>query len=297
MRRVRGGPSVREFLEYYLLVLLGKKGHSKRELTEAIREESAANRSYRASGVLRVASSEMDRALGALHQRGWIRPMSSPGKWTITADGRRARRRIKRQHADRPNSKEKAARKLLSLLRSAPQGRSVLDVGTGEGYLALKLARKGFQVLGIDSGIFDYSKESIQKAREQADSYGGKVEFRKADVTRLPESEGTFDYVVTSQAIHCMRNPMKCLQAIYRLLKPSGKFVSLDFSVGVKGFLAHGFHCLLALSPEEWEQVLPDCGFRQIQMYQVDDYLLVEARKPNRQLAGKPKRRKFNATL
>jgi len=155
----------------------------------------------------------------------------------------------------------------------------VLDVGTGEGFLAFKLAEQGFSVLGIDSGAHDYSKDSIEKAKERARTRGGRAEFQKADVTQLTELQSTFDYVVSSQAVHCMNDQWACLRAIHRLLKPGGRFLCVDFAVGLKGFLAHGFHDFLAISREEWEELLRQCGFQGVQIYEIDDYMVVEARK------------------
>jgi ubiquinone/menaquinone biosynthesis C-methylase UbiE len=141
------------------------------------------------------------------------------------------------------------------------------------------LAKRAFHVLGIDSGAFDYSKDSIEKARENMGSEKGRLEFRTADVTELARPGRGFHYVVSSQAVHCMKNQRKCLGAIHRLLKPGARFLSLDFLVGMEGFLAHGFHCFLAVSREEWEQILPAIGFDDIETQKVRDYLIVDARK------------------
>jgi ubiquinone/menaquinone biosynthesis C-methylase UbiE len=157
----------------------------------------------------------------------------------------------------------------------------VLDVGTGEGYLAFKLAEAGFKVLGIDSGDFGYSKDSIQKAIEKTN--GAKdydVEFRVADVKKLADMENAFDYVVASQALHCMKDQRGCLEAIHRLLKPGGKFISADLLIGLRGFFAHGFHCFLALSKEEWVQTLLECGYMNVNVHEVSDFCVVEAQKP-----------------
>jgi len=156
----------------------------------------------------------------------------------------------------------------------------VLDVGTGEGFLAFKVAARGVRVLGIDNGCFEYSKDSIRQARKEAQQHGGDVEFREAAVSDLAELNGSFDYVVSSQAIHCMDNQEACLRAVRDLLAPGGQFLCMDFAIGIRGFFAHGFHGFLAISREEWEQYLPGCGFEGVQVHEVQDYLVVAARKP-----------------
>ncbi len=280
MASARCGPSIREFLTYYVLVLLAAKRRTMPELVEEIDARSAENRAYRRNGALRVGTREMEGAIYSLADRGWVRLRPRGASWDITSAGRRARREIEQTFRGSSDSKQEAASKLIARLKEAPRGSYVLDVGTGEGFLARKLARRGFRVLGIDSGAFDYSKDSIERAREGMGSDNGRLELRRADVTELPCPHRGFDYIVSSQAVHCMKNQRKCLKAIHRLLKPGGRFLSLDFLVGLEGFLAHGFHCFLAMSREEWAQILPAIGFDDIHMYKVRNYLVVDARRP-----------------
>jgi ubiquinone/menaquinone biosynthesis C-methylase UbiE len=181
--------------------------------------------------------------------------------------------------AEDSGGKERAAQKLIELLGPVPSDTYVLDVGTGQGFLALRLAERGFRVLGIDSGCFDYSKDSIQKAREQARGQGGDVEFRQADIRRLDEPDESFDCIVSSQAVHCMEDQVECLKAVHRFLKPGGRLLCIDFLVGLQGFLQHGFHCFLALSREEWVELLVEHGFSDIRMYEMGDHLLIECTK------------------
>jgi ubiquinone/menaquinone biosynthesis C-methylase UbiE len=285
MPPTRCGPSIREFLAYYVLVLLAKSRRTTQELVEEIEARSAENQSFRPNGALRVSSREMDGVIDSLADRGCVRLRPPGARWGITNAGRRARREMEQTSASRSDSKQRAASKLIARLKEAPGGSHVLDVGTGEGFLARRLARRGFRVLGIDSGAFDYSKDSIEKAQQSAGSASGRLEFRRADVIALARPRRGFDYVVASQAVHCMKRQRRCLQAIHRLLKPGGRFLSLDFLVGLEGFLAHEFHCFLAISREEWEQILPAIGFDDVHAQKVRDYLIVDARKARGHLA------------
>lgn len=260
------------------MLLLSEKARSKREMVEEIRERSAGNRSYRSTGVLWPASSEVDRVLDELAAEELITPPKRGSRWRVTEQGEEALAAYEAQEEE-SDGKERAAQKLMELLGPASSDTYVLDVGTGQGFLALRLAQRGFRVLGIDSGSFDYSKDSIQKAREQGRGEGGDVEFRQADIRRLDQADESFDRIVSSQAVHCMDDQLECIQAVHRLLKPGGRFLCIDFLVGVQGFLQHGFHCFLALSREEWVELLVEQGFADIRMYEMGDYLLVECRK------------------
>lgn len=307
MKRTRSGCEVKEVCSYLVLELLGGgKRLARRELIRGIARRTAENRSFRSNGVLRVAGSDMAEVLAGLEARGWISRVRCRGsraqgrsseaqgrsrtevRWRLTRRGLRARRRLAAEAEKRAGAKESAARRLLGLLGGPPRRGWVLDVGTGEGFLAFKMARRGFRVLGVDSGAFDYSKDSIGRAREKARSFGGRVEFCQADVLRV--SEGVcggrlprrFELVTASQAVHCMAEQDRCLGAVFDLLKPGGRFLAMDFSVGVEGFLSHGVHCLLAPTKGEWVELLGGVGFAEIAFYPIRDYLVVETRKPRR---------------
>ncbi len=273
----RTGPSVREFLRYYVLVLLKGEHLTSRRIIGKIKRESACNRTYRASGQLVVDQEELTRVLKQLEQGSLISPAGP--KWRLTREGRRQLQIYKKQKDECPDSKARAARLLLKWMGPCRPGQRVLDVGTGEGFLAFKAADRGCAALGIDSGSFDYSKDSVSKARQKAAGRGGQVEFLRRSVTSLRGSNQSFDYVITSQAIHCMSNQHRCVKAICRLLKPGGSFFCMDFAVGLKGFLHHGWHSWLGVSREEWKRLLPECGFEPPRFRRVCDYLLVTARK------------------
>ena len=281
MLSYRSGDGIREFLEYYVLLVLKEGASMDKDIINLIQEKSSDNEQYRPGSALRVANEEVERTIAILLRRSSIRRSGDEKAYEITDAGKKALEEANAIKERASGSKEEAVEKLISLLDPCPPGKYVLDVGTGEGYLAFKLAEAGFKVLGIDSSDFGYSKDSIQKASEKINGEKNyDVEFRVADVKELADMENTFDYVVASQAVHCMRDQRGCLEAIYRLLKSGGRFISADFLIGLRGFFAHGFHCFLALSKEEWEQTLMECGYTDVSLYEVNDYCVVEAQKP-----------------
>jgi ubiquinone/menaquinone biosynthesis C-methylase UbiE len=278
---VRTGGGIREFLEYYVLVILNEGASTKEKIIEVIQERSSDNTQYRPGSALRVADEEVGRTIAVLLRRNSIRRSDDGETYEITDAGKRSLEEVNAVKEKTTGSKQEAVEKLISLLDQCLPEKYVLDVGTGEGYLAFKLVEAGLKVLGIDSSDFGYSKDSIQRATEKISGEKNyDVEFRVADVKELADMENTFDYVVASQAVHCMRDQSGCLEAIYHVLKPGGRFISADFLIGLRGFFAHGFHCFLALSKEEWEQTLLECGYTDVKTYEINDYCVVEARKP-----------------
>lgn len=67
--------------------------------------------------------------------------------------------------------------------RTPPYGRA-LDIGCGTGAHAVELARRGWQVTGVDA-----VGSALRTARQRADDAGLDVRFVQADVTALPVAE------------------------------------------------------------------------------------------------------------
>ena len=69
-------------------------------------------------------------------------------------------------------------------------GRAV-DLGCGTGDNALALARRGFEVTGVD-----VAERAITQAQQKAAAAGVPVDFRVMDLTALDEAAGPFDLIV-----------------------------------------------------------------------------------------------------
>jgi 2-polyprenyl-3-methyl-5-hydroxy-6-metoxy-1,4-benzoquinol methylase len=236
------------------LVILDEGESTKQKMKELILERSAGNNNFRQGSAFLVADGEIYEVIKKLLQKERIKTTDNSNTFEITDEGRKALEKSNKIKEQTHGSKEESTRKLISLLDPFPPacapvcvqrtGRGtadrpkkyVLDVGTGEGYLAFKLAEAGFKVMGIDSSDYDYSTDCIRKAVEKLDNQSD-IEFRVADVRDLTNMKDTFDYVVSSQAVHCMRDQGGCIEAIYSLLKGGGKFVCSDLSIGLLGFL------------------------------------------------------------
>jgi len=279
----RKGAGIREFLRYYVLASARWRGRTVAGIITEVKRKSTCNREIRGSGQLLIDADELRWVLRHLARRELMVPLRKA--WRLTREGRRKLALYDKQKEKSRDGKDRAARVLLGWMEPLRAGK-VLDVGTGTGYLAFQVADQGYNVLGIDSGSFDYSKNSIKTARQEARAKGTGVQFRKVSLEGLRRGRARFDYVVASQAVHCMRDQPESIKAIYKLLRPGGAFLCMDLRVGLKGFLAHGWHAFLALSEEEWKKLLSGCGFEEPSFRKVNDYLIVKARKPPSRGAG-----------
>lgn len=134
--------------------------------------------------------------------------------------------------------RDKAIREKLIELAAPALGEKVLDVGCGTGTLALALKpRVGTGgVHGIDA-----SPEMIEVAREKAAKAGPDIDFRVALIEAIPFPDGTFDLVTNSLMLHHLPDDLKRtgLDEIRRVLKPSGRFLAVDFAVHTHSPLGH----------------------------------------------------------
>ena len=99
----------------------------------------------------------------------------------------------------------------------------VLDLGCGTGYDALALARRGFQVEGID-----YAQVAIDEAIRLADTQELPIDFRQGDIgLPLPYTDGAFDAVISNLVLHSFDDIVlrRILGEVDRCLRAGGLFL------------------------------------------------------------------------
>lgn len=96
-------------------------------------------------------------------------------------------------------------------------GRRVADFGCGTGEQAIALARdEGCDVVGIDSNPATLAKA---RARAEGQRLAGRVQF----VERVtPDLEGTFDVVISQNAMEHYPDPDQVVALMTRLIRPDG---------------------------------------------------------------------------
>lgn len=126
------------------------------------------------------------------------------------------------------NRDEEEAKELINLLEQTLRlsGCShVLDLGCGRGRHSINLARRGYQVTGID-----LSETAIKTARRKAEIENLDIRFEVRDMRNpLPE---TFDAIVnlftTFGYFHHDDENRQVLDSVVKMLEPGGMFV-LDY--------------------------------------------------------------------
>ena len=106
---------------------------------------------------------------------------------------------------------------------AAHPGGELLEVGSGPGRLAVRLAREApaMTLTGVD-----ISEAMVERAARRAAGAGlseRRVRFEVGDVAALPLSDGEFDGVVSTLSLHHWSDPARGLAEIHRILKPCGE--------------------------------------------------------------------------
>lgn len=112
----------------------------------------------------------------------------------------------------------------------ARAGSRVLDVAGGTGDLAAQFANKvGTRGTVV---IADINASMLEVGRTRLADRGliGNIEFVQADAEKLPFPNNHFDCISIAFGLRNVTHQAAALQAMFRVLKPGGKLIVLEFS-------------------------------------------------------------------
>ena len=115
---------------------------------------------------------------------------------------------------------------LLNMMNPSPK-QKLIDVACGTGDIAklfLVYVNKDSEITCIDP-----NKAMIKKAKEKLETYEN-LTWMIAPAEKLPIPENTFDFYTISFGLRNTKNLDKALSEAYRVLKPGGRYLCLEFS-------------------------------------------------------------------
>lgn len=104
----------------------------------------------------------------------------------------------------------------------------LLDCATGTGDQLLAFLKNGkvHECIGID-----VSEKMLSTAQKKLQCYSHQVSLKKASAVEIPYLDSTFDCVSISFGIRNISPILKCFEESYRVLKPLGEILILEFSL------------------------------------------------------------------
>ncbi|MFP2932115.1 class I SAM-dependent methyltransferase [Pyxidicoccus sp. 3LG] len=102
----------------------------------------------------------------------------------------------------------------------------VLDVGSGTGLLARRLAREpDFPLVAA----LDVSRAMLEEGVAQAREAGATVDFLRAEAPYLPFQDGTLGAVLLAGALHFVADLDRLMFEVARVLRPGGRWVASTY--------------------------------------------------------------------
>jgi ubiquinone/menaquinone biosynthesis C-methylase UbiE len=103
--------------------------------------------------------------------------------------------------------------------------RQALDLGCGTGDTAIKFAKRGLNIVGVD-----WSTDALNKAikRSEDENVGELVRFQEADlddISKLQIPQGTIDIVISKLVIAFVKDKQKFCTHVKSLLTDTGVFI------------------------------------------------------------------------
>ncbi len=115
---------------------------------------------------------------------------------------------------------------LMKMMNPSPNNK-LIDVACGTG----DIAKLYLQLVGDKSYItcVDPNKSMLNKAKEKLDSFQN-LNWIISAAEKIPVDDNCFDFYTISFGLRNTKNLNKVLSEAYRVLKPGGRFLCLEFS-------------------------------------------------------------------
>ncbi len=98
----------------------------------------------------------------------------------------------------------------------------ILDAGCGTGNFSMALAKRGYDVVGIDR-----TEGMLKRAKGKKKNAGIKnMELLKLDLEEeLAFPDNYFEGIISVHSLYTMRDPERVIKEYHRILRPNGQFV------------------------------------------------------------------------
>lgn len=127
----------------------------------------------------------------------------------------------------------------------------LIDLCAGTGEIAFEYLRR--LQTPHEAHLVDFSQQMLSCAQHKGAKFSHNLFYHKADVQALPFANETGDAATMAYGIRNVRDPLRCIQEVHRVLKPGGTFGILELTRPAHPLLAFGHKVYL-------ENVVPRLG-------------------------------------
>lgn len=138
-------------------------------------------------------------------------------------------------------AEEKSYAYLYRRISKLVRGKEVLELATGPGALAKRIAPVTKHMLATD-----YSEGMIAEAKKGACPKN--LRFEVADALSLPYADASFDAVIIVNALHLLPEPERALREMARVLRPDGVLIAPNFVKQRESLRSRCWEALLSLA-------------------------------------------------
>lgn len=100
------------------------------------------------------------------------------------------------------------------------KGKSVLEIGTGNGADAAMFALNGANYTGVD-----LTEAALEATRKHFDVLGLTGTFQRENAEALSFPDESFDWVYSHGVLHHTPNPQQAINEVWRVLRPNGRAI------------------------------------------------------------------------
>lgn len=133
----------------------------------------------------------------------------------------------------------KGWRKKCVKMLAAKSPKSILDVATGTADFAIECAKLSpTKIIGIDisEGMMKIGRDKIKKLK-----LDNLITLEQGNAETLTYAENSFDAIVVGFGVRNFENLQKGLSNLFRILKPGGQIVILEFSYPTNPIIKAGY--------------------------------------------------------
>jgi ArsR family transcriptional regulator len=139
----------------------------------------------------------------------------------------------------------------------------VVDIGCGEGYLTIEVARWARRVIAVDRSPAVLARAKSLAGRRKA----ANISFRRGEFDKLPIDAAAVDVALLCQTLHHSNEPARTLAEAVRVVRPGGRVLVLDLREHSESWVREKLgDRQLGFADRDLERLLKEAGLGEVKL-------------------------------